>query len=524
MPALAMKHPIELRSLLTVTLAAFLLTSVSAAQCEEAILRADDFDDLRFFGYSTAIDGDTAVVGAPNDSRVEYEGAVYIFQRDRDAWVQRQKLVASDATPRALFGFTVAIDGDTLLVGALGVGQVYVFTRNILIWSEEAILSHPDAGSEERFGVPVDVSNNRALVGAQLEDTAGFLSGAAYVFAHTGSTWSFEQKLVPDDGAALDAFGVGAIHNSWAVIGSPGDDGLTGSAYVFYRTGTVWAQTQKLTAKEGNPRDVFGRAVALDGETVVVGSYLSDASTLDAGEAHVFERQGFLFGEPYELVANDAAPTDGFGACVSISGNALLVSAPGDDDAAPEAGSAYLFTRDDTGTGWVQRREFFATDGDDEGQFCQSSISGDTLLLGATKAGGGDGRVLVVTGLGPGVRTFNGTGTNRNTLTATPARLGTTWRASVDVRDALGAGEGYVVLSSTCSGGVSLLGGSAEILVGGPRYGIVGPVLHAGRGSTLEFSLALPPDPVLSGLPWAAQGVLFGTSCGLTNAAAGLVW
>ena len=196
-------------------------------------------------------------------------------------------LTASDGMAGDQFGYSVAIDGDTLVVGAYGVGDngfnsgsAYVFTRTGTIWTEQAKLTASDGAERDRFGWSVAIDVNTIVVGAWGDDDNGERSGSAYVFTRSGTTWSQQTKLTASDGAARDQFGGSvAIAGDTIVVGAHQDDengNRSGSAYVFTRTETTWTQQAKLTASDGAADDIFGISVAIAGDTIVAGARLDD--------------------------------------------------------------------------------------------------------------------------------------------------------------------------------------------------------------------------------------------------------
>jgi len=198
-------------------------------------------------------------------------------------WSQQDHLFADVAAAGDKFGDSVAISGDTIVVGApfeattAGdyAGSAYVFTRTGGTWSQQAHLFADDAAAGDKFGDSVGISGDTIVVGAISDDTAaGENAGSAYVFTRTGTAWSQQDHLLADDAAAHDVFGYSvAIDGDTIVVGAIGDDTATladaGSAYVFTRTGGIWSQQDHLFAYDAEARDYFGRSVAIDGDTCV---------------------------------------------------------------------------------------------------------------------------------------------------------------------------------------------------------------------------------------------------------------
>ena len=305
-------------------------------------------------GFSVAISGDTAVVGARSDS---VGGATYLFQRDQGGagnWGEVKKLVASDAETNDQFGYSVAVNGDT------------------------------------------------AVVGAWLEDGGGTSAGAAYVFQRDQggpNNWGQVKKLTASDAQANDEFGFSvAVNGDTAVVGAPFEDAAGGccddfgAAYVFQRdqgSADNWGQVKKLTASGAQPGAEFGHSVAVSGDDAVVGAYLERVGLIsDAGTAYVFGRdQGGAdnWGEVKKLTASDVQAGDNFGYSVAVSGDTTVVGARHEDAGGNTAGAAYVFERDQGGAdNWGEVEKLIASDAQTNDQFGWSAaISGDTAVVGA---------------------------------------------------------------------------------------------------------------------------------------------
>jgi hypothetical protein len=373
--------------------AAYPLTIDPLIYVEQKVIASGAANDN--FGYSVALDGDTALVGAARDDvgANTDQGSAYVFTRSGTTWRLQQKLTASDGAASDQFGSSVALSGDTALVGAYyddvganaNQGSAYVFTRTGTTWSQQQQLTASDGAANDYFGSSVALSGDTALVGASY-DAVG--QGSAYVFTRTGTTWSQQQKLTASDGAADDYFGTVALSGDTALVGAPHDDvganGNQGSAYVFTRSDTTWSQKQKLTASDGAAENYFGYSVGLSGDTALVGAYGDDVGAKGLqGSAYVFTRTGTTWSQQGQLTASDGAAQDWFGYSVALSGDTALVGAFYDDVGAnANQGSAYVFTRSETT--WSQQAQLTASDGAAWDFFGYSvALSGDTALVGA---------------------------------------------------------------------------------------------------------------------------------------------
>ncbi|HEY0100054.1 MAG TPA: lamin tail domain-containing protein [Pyrinomonadaceae bacterium] len=367
-------------------------------------LHASDAATGDDFGYSIAISGDTAIIGAPlddNSGGVD-AGSAYIFTRSAGVWSEQQRLQASDAAPLdGLFNTSVAISGDTAILGVSEdknsggerAGSVYVFTRSAGVWSEQQRLQASNAQFSSHFGSAISISGETMLIGAASTYFNGVESGTAYIFTRSAGVWRERQQLQASDAALNDDFGASvALSGDTAIIGAPTDKnsaGFAGSAYVFTRSADVWDEQQRLQASDASSGDHFGQSVSISDESVLIGAYFDDNSGgVDAGSAYIFTRSAGVWSEQQRLQASDAAYADLFGNAVSISGDVAVIGSFFDDtlfvggSGGTNAGSAYIFTR--SGGVWSERQRLEALNGDDYSPFGVSVvISGDTVMVGA---------------------------------------------------------------------------------------------------------------------------------------------
>ena len=261
-----------------------------------AKLLAEDGTSADLFGYSVSLSGDLIVVGAYGDGA----GSAYVFACDGTQWVQQAKLVADDGALYDFFGNAVAVDGETVVIGApfdddFGVqsGSAYVFTRSGDDWVQQAKLVPSDPEDHDWFGCSVAISGDTIVVGAHGDDDNGSNSGSAYVFVCVGEAWTQQAKLLPDDGHGLDIFGWSAdVSGDIAVIGSPQDSQghfKSGSAYVWIRVGETWTQQAKFVSDDVDEADSFAESVALEQNRLVVGTPDDDDNGSSSGSAYVFD-------------------------------------------------------------------------------------------------------------------------------------------------------------------------------------------------------------------------------------------
>jgi hypothetical protein len=325
-----------------------------------------------------------------------------------------QSLSASDAAAEDQFGDAVAIDADTIAVGAplvnsgtaTDTGAVYVFVRDPSsgVFTEQQKLTAADAAAEDNFGSAVDIDGHTIVVGApQVDSGLKVASGAVYVFTRDPSVannpWTQQQKLTADDAAANDLLGSSVhVEGHTLVTGAPrknaGNADATGAVYVFTRNpdsqAVPWTQQQKLTAADAAAEDEFGSSVSLHGNTIVVGAPLVNLSTVfDAGCVYVFARDQTVFLNPWaqrqKLTASNPGAGDRLGTSVSVFGNTILAGAPQADFAGSfNSGEAYVFTRESAEADFSQKQILRARIAGSDSQFGISVlVDGSTALIGA---------------------------------------------------------------------------------------------------------------------------------------------
>jgi T5SS/PEP-CTERM-associated repeat protein len=439
---------------------------------QSAYLKASNTGAVDIFNV-VAVSGDTVVVGATGEDSTTSgvngdqsnngtvnSGAVYVFVRNGNSWVQQAYLKASNPGSSDVFGASVAIAGDTIVVGApqedsnaTGVngdgsnnlsftsGAAYVFVRSGTNWSQQAYLKASNTGAGDIFGASVAVSGETIVVGAESEDSnatgingdqtnnSGTNSGAAYVFVRSGTNWSQQAYLKASNTGAGDIFGASvAVSGETIVVGAESEDsnatGINGdqannsgtncgAAYVFVRNGTNWTQQAYLKASNTEEFDQFGESVAISGDTIVVGAHGEDSNATGvngnqtnntagvSGAAYAFVRSGTNWSQQAYLKASNTEEFDQFGGSVAISGEQVVVGAFGessnatgvngdqDNNSATSAGAAYVFVRN--GTNWSQRAYLKASNANGGNQINDFgdqfggavALSGNTVVVGA---------------------------------------------------------------------------------------------------------------------------------------------
>jgi hypothetical protein len=379
------------RAILAAALAAGCLAGAPARALEFAVgttLPLDSPSAGDFNGVDVGISGDTAIVGGhhANGDR----GWAEVFVRNGGQWQYQATLTTDDSSLgiSAEFGSSVAIDGDTAVVGAHGNNTVYVFNRaGEGVWNEETAARLQVSGAIG-FGNDVQVSGDRIIVGAWQSDLA-------YVFSKSSGVWDAGAPLFSSEEKKEFGRGVG-ISGDNAVVGDPSAN----TAYLYHFDGTNWVEESAVT--RGFGPDAFGFHVSIDGDYAVVGSGVMDVGgSTDAGSASIYHRElvgsAHAWVEQATLVASDAAAFDEFGSSVSISGDLALIGAQDEGPFGGKAGSTYLFKRD--GSTWTELAKFrpeARVSGDEFGH--SAAIDDGMAVIGAWNRNAQTGAAYVLDG------------------------------------------------------------------------------------------------------------------------------
>jgi hypothetical protein len=341
-----------------------------------------------FYGYSVAVDGNTAVVGALDDAAGL--GAAYVLVRTGTTWSLQQKLTAADGAANDQFGYSVAVSGDTAFVGAAGKaggqGYVYAFTRSGTTWAQQQEFTEPSGAADDCFGCALALRGSTAVIGA---DGASGNLGTAYVFTASGTTWSQQAEFL--GASASDFFGFSVAlspDGGTALVGAFGASGGVGSAYVFTRSGTTWSQPQPpLVASDGRAGDRFGYAVALGNATAIIGAYGKGGP----GAAYVFTH-GASWTQQTELAPPDPTGNDNFGSAVALDGNTAVVGAY----ERASTGAAYVFTGG--AGGFTQAPQELLPSGSGQDFGFSVAVSAGTVAVGAFGASNDAGAAQLFAG------------------------------------------------------------------------------------------------------------------------------
>ena len=335
-------------------------------------------------GFSTAIDGDYAAIGIRLDNAggLVNSGSVEIYRLVSGNWIPSQTLTSSDPGAQHRFGHSVGLSGNWLVVGeennntaGFRSGAVHLLERTGSTFESRNVLFGVDA--RDFFGRSVAVDGNSMVIGALNADDNGTNSGAAEVvdFNSAGAVLGIF-PLVPTDIAARDNFGNAvSISGDYAVVGAFRDDdnaNSTGSAYIFFRNQggpNAWGQVAKLLATNPAANDQFGFSVSISDDTAAIGSRFSDSASADQiGAVYVFRgfdsnSNGILndWSDVTLLTATDAVAGDRLGTSVAVDGDRLLTGAPFRDEFGENSGIVYFFKRSATGF-WSQDARLFDED------------------------------------------------------------------------------------------------------------------------------------------------------------------
>ena len=351
---------------------------------ETTKILASDGEANDWFGISVAIDGDFCVVGARDDDGER--GSAYVFRYDGAQWILDQKLYSADGIAGDWFGISVAIQGTYIFVGAdaddnengLNAGSVYVFRYDGASWLQQDMLVASDGTANDYFGRYISLDETHAVIGAYYDNA---ITGSAYVFTQLGEDWVEEEKLIASDGEPGDYFGIStAINGDYAAVGAYRDDndnGIdAGSVYIFKRTRNGWVQEDKILASDGASSDRFGISVALDREYMITGAYYDEAYT---GSCYFFTHTDEGWVDETKVLASDGKINDFFGRSVSLEDEYAIVGAWGDSGS---SGAAYVFKQ--TNTSWTEEEKITAADSASNDRFgYQVALEGRNAIIGA---------------------------------------------------------------------------------------------------------------------------------------------
>jgi hypothetical protein len=288
------------------------------------------------FGAALAISGKVLAIGAPG---VDLEGArsagaVFVFQGGGHDWSEVTRLTPEPAQELSGYGFAVALDGNTLAVGARyeynpesgnGSGAVYIYTQNGNDWTLQGRLAAPDGQPFDLFGYSLALKGDTLAVGARAANAPDGRrdTGAVYLYQRSGDSWYLQARLLPADTGAIDHFGESlALGENELFASAPEHDAPqarnSGIVYVYQRQGQAWVESDRLRAETLRPGARFGSQLSLDSELLVViasqEAHDENAPAMaimyggDYGVAYIFHRQGDQWRQQARLAPTSQDP------------------------------------------------------------------------------------------------------------------------------------------------------------------------------------------------------------------------
>ncbi len=391
-------------------LALTLLAVAGPAASSEALLEVQKLvafepENSSSVGWSVAVDGDTLVLGAPvNVFASSAPGSAYVFERvPGGPWTEVARLAPPGAGEEAQLGYSVAIDGEVLVLGepfrnlgAQEAGAAHVYERDPItgVWEFSETLRASDFAREDRFGSAVAVAETTIVIGSPEDDDQGDRSGSVYIFDRDAGSgaWLETTKLTASDGESLDVFGTSVgISGEVIAVGTPFSDEfgfLSGNVYVFERDAGSgsWIESETLLASDGSTGDWFGVSLAIEDSLLAVGAIGSDGLSSNSGAVYVFEldTEGTGWNETGRLIASNGVSGDDFGASVAVGAGLVAAGDPDYEGSVPSGGAAYLFERDKAADAWEEIGHAEAEVPDVlAGLGNGVAISGRTLIAGA---------------------------------------------------------------------------------------------------------------------------------------------
>lgn len=374
-----------------------LLSPAAAAQAthvEEARYVAPAGAGIAYPGHSVAWSAGRSAVGDP---RASAPGRVYTYTSNAGLWQHDATAEALDGTANDRLGWSLALDGDTLLAGAPGSGDVfgngpgaaYVFTRTGGTWTQAQKFTPSAPNFQGLFGQAVALDGNTLAIGHPQAMTASI--GEVDVYVRVGSTWLFQQKLVPSGlNAGARAGSSLALQGDRLVIGAPnqlsGNNLFVGRAFVFERSGSTWTQKATLESPAPIPSGVFGTSVALDGSRIAVGAIGEPFTNGVWGRVHTFTGSGTSWSFEQTLIGSDTSQQNvAFGTSLALEGTRVLVGAPGRNipvSGGPGAGALMLFEH--SGGTWSEAAVLWGSQTANPDRFgVACALAGDLALGGS---------------------------------------------------------------------------------------------------------------------------------------------
>lgn len=334
---------------------AYVFVEDNGVWTQQAKLMAKDAKPNDYFGISVAIAGDRILVGAAEaGTNGVRTGAVYVYERVNKVWTLAQKLTPSTGAASDYFGYAVALEGNVAIIGApqtdavaYDSGAAYVFTYDGTSWTEQEKLAPATGGTYGFFGGSVALFGTTALIG-QWDDGSGQDMGSVFAFRENSGSWVVQEELVASDASMGDTFGFSvAIYNNKAFIGAPFRDGSctnSGAVYVFGRYNEDWCEEQIIVPEDKNASQAFGSSVAVWGDMAAIGSYWDEDNGDYSGSAYAYRDIENVWTQQFKYLPNDGVIGQLFGISAAMDGDRVIVGANGDDDNGTDSGAAYQFS------------------------------------------------------------------------------------------------------------------------------------------------------------------------------------
>ena len=363
-------------------------------------ISASDGANYTYFGSqgSVAIDGDYAVVGSylADVNGINNAGAAYIYFWNGTNWIEQAKIYASNLAEEQHFGKSVAINGDRVVVGAIGtystnsLGQAYVFKRNESNWLEEAILTASDGVNRDAFGTDVEILNDEIIISAN--DQYSY-KGAVYCFKFDGSSWVESQIISPTSSAGYKQFGKSLVFDESNLLVGCIDDSysgfrMPGAVYAFAKEGGIWVQKSRILPDDNTIRVSFGTSVVLQNDVAVI----SDVDSTPE-KVYIFNKTDDTTWVQIDTLKSGSITHDMFGYDLGIDGEYILIGSQENSEASYEAGSVFVYKNN--GNSWLFDENILPQGSEFMGEFgngiaCKDGriIIGASLTTGFTSESG----------------------------------------------------------------------------------------------------------------------------------------
>ncbi|MCA9014509.1 MAG: hypothetical protein KDA77_04175, partial [Planctomycetaceae bacterium] len=321
----------------------------------QATLLAPDADSTSDrFGWSVAISGDTAVVGAPlGDGTTENMGSAYVYTRSNGIWSFQQKLTVIDTTNNGYFGEVLAIEGDTIVASSYSIdnftGAAYVFKRVNGVWSETAKLTSDSPAEQALFGSSIDIENSTIVIGSRRETETVSQSGSVYIFTESEGSWTQSQKLKDPAPSVSGSFGISvSLAGDLLLIGAPSSLNQPESSgkavlYTLDPETSLWTPLQTLTASDAALNSYFGYDVQIQDHQIFIGATSDPTGIINNGAVYLFRQENQVWVEQQKIGSPDAEIGDQFARNIAVADNTLFINANHDNEGVENAGSVYAY-------------------------------------------------------------------------------------------------------------------------------------------------------------------------------------